>query len=155
MSEEDGDEGLLEEYIYEAKRQTALPIRWMSPESLFRGIFSFKTDVWSFGILVWEIVTLGSTPYPGMSASQVAKSVQVGKVMNCPNHCHEDIYDLMKTCWSHESKDRPTFAAINETLGRMIDQQCKQEVHYIDTSRFCERNYYNQDLIDAELPEKL
>jgi serine/threonine protein kinase len=150
-SEEDG---LLEE-VYEAKRQTALPIRWMSPESLFQGLFGFKSDVWSFGILVWEIVTLGSTPYPGMSASQVAKSVQVGKTMSCPNHCRQEVFDLMKSCWSRESRDRPTFKQIKSLLQDMIDTQQKREVDYIDISKFCERNYCNEDLIDTELPEKL
>ena len=143
------------EEVYEAKRQTALPIRWMAPESLFQGLFSFKTDVWSFGILVWEIVTLGSTPYPGMSASQVAKSVQVGKTMSCPNHCREEVFNLMKSCWSRESRDRPTFKEIKSLLKDMIDRQRKEDVDYIDTTKFCERNYYNDDLIDSELPEKL
>lgn len=58
-------------HIYERKSEGRLPIRWMAPESLYDNIFSSKTDVWSFGILLWEIVTLGSTPYPGLSAGEV------------------------------------------------------------------------------------
>lgn len=57
--------------IYERKSEGRLPIRWMAPESLYDNIFSSKTDVWSFGVLLWEIVTLGSTPYPGMTAGEV------------------------------------------------------------------------------------
>ena len=61
-------------HIYERKSEGRLPIRWMAPESLYDNIFSAKTDVWSFGILLWEIVTLGSTPYPGMAASEVSST---------------------------------------------------------------------------------
>ena len=57
--------------IYERKSEGRLPIRWMAPESLYDNIFSVKSDIWSFGVLVWEIVTLGSTPYPGLAAAEV------------------------------------------------------------------------------------
>lgn len=57
--------------IYERKSEGRLPIRWMAPESLYDNIFSVKSDIWSFGVLIWEIVTLGSTPYPGMAAAEV------------------------------------------------------------------------------------
>lgn len=58
--------------IYERKTEGRLPIRWMAPESLYDNIFSIKSDVWSFGVLIWEIVTLGSTPYPGLAAAEVS-----------------------------------------------------------------------------------
>lgn len=57
--------------IYERKSEGRLPIRWMAPESLYDNIFSVKSDIWSFGVLIWEIVTLGSTPYPGLAAAEV------------------------------------------------------------------------------------
>ena len=55
-----------------------LPRRWMAPESLYDNIFTVKSDIWSFGILMWEIVTLGSTPYPGIAAAEVMKKVRAG-----------------------------------------------------------------------------
>lgn len=64
-------------YIYERKSEGRLPIRWMAPESLYDNLFSVKSDVWSFGVLMWEVVTLGSTPYPGLSAAEVMKKVRV------------------------------------------------------------------------------
>lgn len=57
--------------MYERKSEGRLPIRWMAPESLYDNIFSVKSDIWSFGVLIWEIVTLGSTPYPGLAAAEV------------------------------------------------------------------------------------
>lgn len=63
-------------HIYERKSEGRLPIRWMAPESLYDNIFSTKSDVWSFGVLIWEVVTLGSTPYTGLSAAEVMKKVK-------------------------------------------------------------------------------
>lgn len=65
--------------IYERKSEGRLPIRWMATESLYDNIFSVKSDIWSFGILMWEIVTLGSTPYPGLAAADVMKKVLIDK----------------------------------------------------------------------------
>lgn len=62
-------------HVYERKSEGRLPIRWMAPESLYDNVFSVKSDVWSFGVLIWEVVTLGSTPYPGLSAAEVMKRV--------------------------------------------------------------------------------
>lgn len=64
-------------HVYERKSEGRLPIRWMAPESLYDNIFSVKSDVWSFGVLIWEVVTLGSTPYPGLSAAEVMKKVNL------------------------------------------------------------------------------
>lgn len=62
--------------VYERKSEGRLPIRWMAPESLYDNIFSVKSDIWSFGVLIWEIVTLGSTPYPGLAAAEVRISME-------------------------------------------------------------------------------
>lgn len=62
-------------HVYERKSEGRLPIRWMAPESLYDNIFTVKSDVWSFGVLIWEVVTLGSTPYPGLSAAEVMRKV--------------------------------------------------------------------------------
>jgi serine/threonine protein kinase len=61
--------------VYERKSEGRLPIRWMAPESLYDNLFSAKSDVWSFGVFMWEVVTLGSTPYPGLAAAEVVKKV--------------------------------------------------------------------------------
>lgn len=66
---------IIASYVYERKSEGRLPIRWMAPESLYDNIFSVKSDVWSFGVLIWEVVTLGSTPYPGLSAAEVMRKV--------------------------------------------------------------------------------
>lgn len=71
--------------VYERKSEGRLPIRWMAPESLYDNVFSVKSDVWSFGVLIWEVVTLGSTPYPGLSAADVMRKVRkrLYHIINC------------------------------------------------------------------------
>ncbi|XP_018789565.1 PREDICTED: tyrosine kinase receptor Cad96Ca-like isoform X2 [Bactrocera latifrons] len=77
--------------MYERKSEGKLPIRWMAIESLYDNIFSVKSDIWSFGILMWEIVTLGSTPYPGISAADVMRKVRDGYRLGKPEHCRREL----------------------------------------------------------------
>merc|ERR1712117_237113 len=85
--------------IYERKSEGKLPIRWMAPESLYDNCYTTKSDVWSFGVLMWEIVTLGSTPYPGTPAATVMKSVRDGFRLEKPPHCDRCLYNIMSRCW--------------------------------------------------------
>ena len=84
----------------------------MAPESLYDNIYTTKTDVWSFGVLLWEIVTLGSTPYPGMSGSEVMKKVKEGHRLEKPEHCDREIYNMMFYCWDNDPLERPTFTQL-------------------------------------------
>ena len=73
----------------------------MAPESLYDNQYTTKSDVWSFGVLMWEIVTLGSTPYPGMPASEVMKRVRDGYRLEKPEHAKREIYNMMYYCWDN------------------------------------------------------
>ncbi|CAB3240968.1 unnamed protein product [Arctia plantaginis] len=86
-----------------------LPVRWMSPESLKDGVFSSSTDVWSYGVVLWEMATLAMQPYQGLSNEQVVRYVVEGGVMERPEHCPDRLYELMRACWSHRAGLRPTF----------------------------------------------
>ncbi|XP_037072058.1 LOW QUALITY PROTEIN: uncharacterized protein LOC119093241 [Pollicipes pollicipes] len=103
--------------------QGALPIRWMSPESLYHNTFNQKTDCWSFGILLWEIITLGSTPYPGLSAREVMRSVREGYRLERPDHCHPQLYQLAASCWAAEPSWRPSFAELRNDLEVLLEDQ--------------------------------
>ncbi|XP_070550432.1 fibroblast growth factor receptor 2-like [Ptychodera flava] len=81
----------------------------MAPEALWSSEFSIESDVWSFGVVVWEIVTLGNTPYPGMSAKEVIEYLKQGSRLSRPKHCKEDLYLLMMKCWSQKPSRRPKF----------------------------------------------
>ncbi|XP_063603617.1 tyrosine kinase receptor Cad96Ca-like [Penaeus indicus] len=125
--------------VYERKSDGRLPIRWMAPESLFDNIFTTRSDVWSFGVLLWEIVTLGSTPYPGMGAAEVMRKVKSGYRLEKPEHCRREIYNIMYYCWDKDSKERPSFTELVHTLEGLL----LSEVEYIELDRFPDHSYYN------------
>lgn len=87
-----------------------IPIKWTAPESLRLGEFSSKSDMWSFGILLYEIYSFGRLPYPKIPVDDVLKYVESGYRMEAPEGCPSKIYEIMKRAWSAEPKDRPTFA---------------------------------------------
>ncbi|GFY37437.1 tyrosine kinase receptor Cad96Ca [Trichonephila inaurata madagascariensis] len=126
-------------HVYERKSEGRLPIRWMAPESLFDNIYTTKTDVWSFGVLLWEIVTLGSTPYPGLSANEVIRRVRDGYRLEKPEHCRREMYNIMFYCWDKDPKQRPTFGELVNFLDRLLIS----EHTYIELERFPDHSYYN------------
>ncbi|GIY58924.1 tyrosine kinase receptor Cad96Ca [Caerostris darwini] len=126
-------------HVYERKSEGRLPIRWMAPESLFDNIYTTKTDVWSFGVLLWEIVTLGSTPYPGLSANEVIRRVRDGYRLEKPEHCRREMYNIMFYCWDKDPKQRPSFGELVNFLDRLLIS----EHTYIELERFPDHSYYN------------
>ncbi|XP_071955742.1 uncharacterized protein [Antedon mediterranea] len=97
---------------YTKKIQTA-PIRWMAPESLLDGVFSTQSDVWSFGVLLWEIVTLGrEVPYFDIRSIDIKRKLKEGLRLRKPGHCPTDLYALMAICWNNEPEERPTFETL-------------------------------------------
>ena len=98
-----------------------LPVRWMSPESLKDGIFTTSNDVFSYGVVLWEMATLASQPYQGLSNDQVLRYVIDGGVMERPENCPEKIYQLMRKCWEHRPSKRPTFLDIVAMLLEDVD----------------------------------
>ncbi|XP_066285974.1 vascular endothelial growth factor receptor 1-like [Branchiostoma lanceolatum] len=98
-----------------------LPIRWMALESLQDGTFTTKTDIWSFGILLWEIATLGGTPYPGMSADrEIISWLEEGNVMEVPEDCCQELGSLMCACWSGCPESRPRGQEIFNQLSSLL-----------------------------------
>lgn len=93
-----------------------LPVRWMAPESLKDGVFSSSSDVFSYGVVLWEMATLASQPYQGLTNDQVLRYVIDGGVMERPENCPDKLYDLMRRCWQHRPTARPTFLDIIQML---------------------------------------
>ncbi|KAB7498157.1 Tyrosine kinase receptor Cad96Ca [Armadillidium nasatum] len=129
----------MESDIYEQKSKGPLPIRWMAPESLFMNIFTHKSDVWSYGILCWEIVTLGSTPYPGISAREVMRRVREGYRLERPEHCRPEFYKIVSKCWHQDHNKRPSFTTIKNELRKLLDSYSG----WIDLENFQEASYYS------------
>lgn len=93
-----------------------LPVKWMSPESIRFHIYTSKSDVWSFGVLLWEIITIGECPYPGIPARLLAGKLLIGYRMEKPTQCSDELYEVMKACWQLDSEARPTFAELANIL---------------------------------------
>ncbi|XP_078526892.1 insulin receptor [Lissotriton helveticus] len=93
-----------------------LPVRWMAPESLKDGVFTAYSDVWSFGVVLWEITSLAEQPYQGLSNEQVLKFVMDGGSLEQPENCPVRLHSLMSLCWQYNPKMRPVFLEIIEML---------------------------------------
>ncbi|XP_069461833.1 tyrosine-protein kinase Blk isoform X2 [Ambystoma mexicanum] len=101
---------------YEAHEGAKFPIKWTAPEAINFGVFTIKSDVWSFGILLTEIVTYGRTPYPGMTNPEVIRHIDKGYRMPRPEKCPPELYEIMMKCWKKKSEDRPTFNCLQYIL---------------------------------------
>ncbi|CAH1131270.1 unnamed protein product [Ceutorhynchus assimilis] len=115
-----GDFGLARDIYkndyYRKEGEGLLPVRWMAPESLLDGVFTCQSDVWAFGVLLWEIMTLGQQPYQARSNLEVLHYVRGGGRLGKPTDCPDDLYKLMIKCWELESEQRPTFKYCLEVL---------------------------------------
>ncbi|XP_073730080.1 muscle, skeletal receptor tyrosine-protein kinase isoform X2 [Misgurnus anguillicaudatus] len=110
---------------YKASENDAIPIRWMPPESIFYNRYTSESDVWAYGVVLWEIFSYGMQPYYGMAHEEVIYYVRDGNVLACPENCPQELYNLMRLCWSGHPTDRPSFASIHRILERMHDQMLK------------------------------
>ncbi|KAF6080859.1 colony stimulating factor 1 receptor [Phyllostomus discolor] len=112
-----GDFGLARDIMndsnYIVKGNARLPVKWMAPESIFDCVYTVQSDVWSYGILLWEIFSLGLNPYPGILVNnKFYKLVKDGYQMAQPAFAPKNIYSIMQACWSLEPTHRPTFQQI-------------------------------------------
>uniref|UniRef100_A0A8C5BPV1 receptor protein-tyrosine kinase n=1 Tax=Gadus morhua TaxID=8049 RepID=A0A8C5BPV1_GADMO len=106
---------------YVVKGNARLPVKWMAPESIFEAMYTAQSDVWSYGILLWEIFSLGMSPYPSMAVdSRFYKMVKGGYQMARPDFAPPEIYSIMKMCWNLEPTERPTFGQITQILQRFL-----------------------------------
>ncbi|XP_055955150.1 proto-oncogene tyrosine-protein kinase receptor Ret [Patella vulgata] len=115
-----------------------LPVKWMAPESLYAQIYTAKSDIWSFGVVLWEIVTLGANPYPGIPPERLFNLLKTGYRMDRPDDCPDELYAIMQKCWKAKPEDRPSFAALSYILDRMLQFR----VGYLELQGDCE---YLQD----------
>ncbi|CAH1392580.1 unnamed protein product, partial [Nezara viridula] len=112
------------------KRDIPLPVKWMAIEAITDGIFSTQSDIWSYGIFLWELFSLAVTPYPGLYGEVFYQKLLQGYRMEKPKYATEDAYNLMLECWKEKPMLRPSFDECAERLGQMLGQNVKQ--HYLD-----------------------
>ncbi|XP_004556194.1 fibroblast growth factor receptor 1-A isoform X2 [Maylandia zebra] len=115
---------------YKKTTNGRLPVKWMAPEALFDRIYTHQSDVWSFGVLLWEIFTLGGSPYPGVPVEELFKLLKEGHRMEKPSACPQELYLMMRDCWHAVPSRRPTFQQLVEDLDRTVSIMANQE--YLD-----------------------
>uniref|UniRef100_A0A1X7THR0 Receptor protein-tyrosine kinase n=1 Tax=Amphimedon queenslandica TaxID=400682 RepID=A0A1X7THR0_AMPQE len=100
-----------------------LPVKWMALESLHDGLFSEKSNVWSYGVLCWEVFSLGKVPYPGLDPIGVVELLDTGGRLQCPHNgaCSQEIYLVMLSCWSESPNDRPVFSDLVSSINALIE----------------------------------
>ncbi|XP_069027319.1 vascular endothelial growth factor receptor kdr-like [Embiotoca jacksoni] len=118
---------------YVRKGDARLPLKWMAPEAIFDKIYTTQSDVWSFGVLMWEIFSLGASPYPGVHIDEeFCCRLKEGTRMRAPEYSSSEIYQTMLDCWQGEPQERPTFTELVERLGDLLQASVQQEgKHYI------------------------
>ncbi|XP_059047902.1 tyrosine-protein kinase CSK [Achroia grisella] len=112
-----------------ARLQAKLPIKWTAPEALKYNKFSNKSDMWSFGILLWEIYSFGRVPYPRIPLAEVVRHVERGYRMEAPEGCPAGPYDVMRAAWHADPALRPTFAHTRRALAAIRDAAHSRELH--------------------------
>ncbi|XP_034544950.1 KIT proto-oncogene, receptor tyrosine kinase b isoform X1 [Notolabrus celidotus] len=111
---------------YVLRGNARLPVKWMSPESIFDCVYTYESDVWSYGILLWEIFSLGNSPYPGMQVGSVFyRMIQEGHRMNRPDFAPVEMYDMMVSCWNHDPLKRPSFRKLVERTELLLSENTK------------------------------
>ncbi|KAH9520631.1 hypothetical protein DERF_004331, partial [Dermatophagoides farinae] len=127
--------GLYQQNYYR-KEGGLMPVRWMSPESLSDGVFTTQSDVWSYSVIMYEVMTLGQQPYQAYSNKEVLEFVKSGGILERPSFCSPQMYSLMKQCWNYEKELRPSFAMIlkhlqqlRQTLRIEFEQLIQQQQH--------------------------
>uniref|UniRef100_A0A8C5AIQ2 receptor protein-tyrosine kinase n=1 Tax=Gadus morhua TaxID=8049 RepID=A0A8C5AIQ2_GADMO len=111
---------------YVVKGNARLPVKWMSLESIFECVYTFESDVWSYGILLWEIFSLGNSPYPGMPVdSKFYKLIKEGYRMDAPDFAPSEMYQIMRSCWDADPCQRPPFRKIVERIEKQLSDTTK------------------------------
>ncbi|KAE8743856.1 Tyrosine-kinase receptor Ror2 [Frankliniella occidentalis] len=116
----------LQDY-YKGNDNDAIPVRWMPLESIMYNKYTIESDVWAFGVCLWEIFSFALQPYYGMTHEEVVKYIKDGHVLQCPENTHRSIYELMRACWNLKPALRPSFHVIYQTLERIhadIQRSC-------------------------------
>uniref|UniRef100_A0AAQ6A0G5 receptor protein-tyrosine kinase n=1 Tax=Amphiprion ocellaris TaxID=80972 RepID=A0AAQ6A0G5_AMPOC len=123
---------------YRQGRIAKMPVKWIAVESLADRVFTVKSDVWAFGVTMWEIATRGMMPYPGVQNHEIYDHLVEGHRLKQPTDCLDELYEIMYSCWRADPLDRPSFPQLREMLEKVTEKlpesTSKDDIIYINTS---------------------
>lgn len=137
---------LFDRDYYSSSVKTQLPLKWMPPESIKYGRYDEKSDVWSYGIVCWEIMTRGAIPYPTVQAVAILEYLSDGNRMERPDSCPHKMYTIMESCWTEDATSRPTFRKLVDQTTQIVKeakQMSKRRSNASENSSRNEGSYYN------------
>jgi len=137
-------------YYSSENKKTKLPVKWMALESLEKGQYSTKSDVWSYGVVLWELMTRGICPYPDVDNWDIVRYLKLGRRMPQPSFCPDTLYEIMLRCWLEDSHQRPSFTSLVDEIKLLIkklEQNCRQRKVGLNVT------YVNHPLPSAEEKE--
>ncbi|XP_047133293.1 angiopoietin-1 receptor-like isoform X2 [Hydra vulgaris] len=138
-----------DELNYMSTKNRRLPVKWMSVEAIFDQMFTSFSDVWAYGVVLFEIVTLGGTPFPTISNRELLNLLKSGYRMERPENCSEPMYSIMLHCWNEDPLQRPTFTELREHLEEILSEGD----HYFSFDIDEENTYYNAASFNSLPPE--
>ncbi|PNJ20026.1 MERTK isoform 8, partial [Pongo abelii] len=122
---------------YRQGRIAKMPVKWIAIESLADRVYTSKSDVWAFGVTMWEIATRGMTPYPGVQNHEMYDYLLHGHRLKQPEDCLDELYEIMYSCWRTDPLDRPTFSVLRLQLEKLLeslpDVRNQTDVIYVNT----------------------
>lgn len=133
----------LEGDIYMRKAKARLPIKWMPPESLLYGTSTTMSDVWSYGIVMWEVFTIGESPYPGRTKSEIAGLLVKGYRMPKLAHISQELYSIMTMCWQEKPQERSTFQWLCSAVKKLLHDRKK----HVNLEVYDTKDYVNFDMM--------
>jgi len=122
-----------------------LPVKWTAYEALMYGTYTTQSDVWSYGVLLYEILTVGGSPYPDINAREIPRKLEEGYRMPKPKHVNDKLYMLMLKCWEEHPNERPTFSDLRVTLKEMEGNHPM----YVNLSEYDNNQYANLNDLTA------
>ncbi|XP_071252246.1 focal adhesion kinase 1-like isoform X3 [Salvelinus alpinus] len=125
-----GDFGLsryMEDSSYYKASKGKLPIKWMAPESINFRRFTSASDVWMFGVCMWEILIYGVKPFQGVKNNDVIGRIENGERLAMPHNCPPTLYSLMTKCWAYDPSKRPCFTELKAQLSQILEEEKLQQ----------------------------
>ncbi|XP_031172890.2 macrophage colony-stimulating factor 1 receptor 2-like isoform X2 [Sander lucioperca] len=141
---------------YIVQGNARLPVKWMAPESIFQCVYTVQSDVWSYGVLLWETFSLGKSPYPNVAVdTNFYKMIQDGRHMDQPDFAPAEMYQMMKLCWSLEPTDRPTFKMIGQLIRRLLPSAGDSSPHHSPQSAYKNVAEFREEEEEEEVRDAL